>query len=116
VKFKGDLAQQAAEILADNLVIARAQCSRNGSSAPTTANWASAPRLAYSNEAAAADRELAPLGQALKDLDGELERSRPFLARSSTTSTPSQSGVQNAPKIASGATPTWRRRGKKQPN
>lgn len=80
-EFKGDLAQQAAEILADNLVIARAQMLKERFFSPDNRKLGQRPpdwRIRM--EAAAADRELAPLGQALKDLDGELERSRAFLS------------------------------------
>jgi len=80
-EFKGDLAQQAAEILADNLVIARAQMLKERFLGPDNRKLGQRPpgwrvRL----EAAVADRELASLGQALKDLDDELERSRAFLS------------------------------------
>lgn len=80
-EFKGDLAQQGAEILADNLVIARAQMLKERFLGPDNRKLGQRPadwrvRL----EAASADPELAPLGQTLKDLDGELERSRAFLS------------------------------------
>jgi len=97
-EFKGDLAQQAAEILADNLVIARAQMLKERFLGPDNRKLGQRPPAwRIRMEAAAADRELAPLGQALKDLDGELERSRPFLARSSTTSTPSAEAAFKTP-------------------
>ena len=80
-EFKGDLAQQAAEILADNLVIARAQMlkerflgSDNRKLGQRPPDW----RVQL--EAAAADPELAHLGKALNELDDELERSGTFLS------------------------------------
>lgn len=79
-ELKGDLAQQAAEILADNLVIARAQMLKERFLDPKNRKLGlRAPEWRVQLETAAAHRELAPLGQALQDLSGELDRSRKFL-------------------------------------
>ncbi len=80
-EYKGDVAQQAAEILTDNLVIARAQMLKERFLSPEVRKLGQRPtdwraRL----EAVSADSELASLAQALKDLAGEEERSRAFLA------------------------------------
>ena len=79
-EHKGDVAQQAAEILADNMVIARAQMLKERFLSPADRKLGQRPadwrvRL----DEAAADRELAPLGRVLQDLDGEVQRSREFL-------------------------------------
>jgi hypothetical protein len=76
-ELKGDLAQQSAEILADNLVIARAQMLKERFLGPEirklgrrAADWR--VRL----ESAAAEKDLAPLGRTLQELDAELGRPR----------------------------------------
>jgi hypothetical protein len=79
-EFKGDVAEHSAEILADNLVIARAQMLKERFLAPDQRKLGERPgqwrdRL----NQLAAGRELAPLGQALQDLAGEVERSRAFV-------------------------------------
>ena len=79
-EHKGELAQQAAEILADNLVIARAQMLKERFLGPANRKLGLLPadwRVRLDD--AAADRELAPLGRALQDLADELERSEAFL-------------------------------------
>ncbi len=79
-EHKGDVAQQAAEILADNLVIARAQMLKERFLGPADRKLGHLPadwRVRLDD--AAAGRELAPLGRALQDLAGEVERSEAFL-------------------------------------
>jgi hypothetical protein len=78
--YKGDVAQQVAEILADNLVIARAQMLKERFLGPAERKLGQRPNdWQVRLEDAAADRELVPLGQALQDLAGEVERSEAFL-------------------------------------
>lgn len=76
-EYKGDVAEQAAEILADNLVIARAQMLKERFLNPADRKLGQRPAEWRARlENAAADSELALLGQALKDIAGDC-RHRP---------------------------------------
>jgi hypothetical protein len=78
--YKGDVAELSAEILADNLVIARAQILKERFLGPEQRKMGERPGQWRERLSQSADgRGLAPIGQALQDLAGEVERSRAFV-------------------------------------
>jgi hypothetical protein len=81
VEHRGDVADQAAEILADNLVIARAQMIKERLLGPDDRRMGLRPGQWQSrlDEHQAVD-QLQPLGLSLRDMAGEVERSQAFLA------------------------------------
>src|SRR5262249_7368670 len=75
-----DVAQQQAEILADNLVIARAQMLKERFLGPADRKLGERPAAwRVRLDETAAGRELARFGQTLQDLASEGERSRAYL-------------------------------------
>jgi hypothetical protein len=79
-ELKGGVAEHSAEILADNLVIARAQMLKERFLGPEQRRLGERPgqwRERLSQLTAGGD--LAPRGKALQDLAGEVERSRAFV-------------------------------------